>query len=237
MDQEDIVAQPRRCGVSYYTDTQERAWLPLLGIKQSVYWAEFLAVVRAREECQPHETVTECKGVVRAVQTVQTGRRHPKGRNSDLEKRGLLVLLPGQRIRWMEAHQKQDTVDRGVVTAEDHHGNGQADVLANQGTAAHGPLDPDATWTRWADFADKVYHFWRLVGRKFVSDLKLSLATPAEDASDTGIVGMAFLEAPFQLEVRQKVVRHAAFLYCLDCGRQTGKVKGEYNFSYIKRQD
>eukprot|EP00971_Amphidinium_carterae_P180713 3584317-Amphidinium_carterae.1 len=25
-------------------------------------------------------------------------------------------------------------------------------MLANQGIAAHGPLEPDATWTRWADF-------------------------------------------------------------------------------------
>eukprot|EP00971_Amphidinium_carterae_P182784 3627318-Amphidinium_carterae.1 len=24
-------------------------------------------------------------------------------------------------------------------------------------------------------------------------------------------------------------VRHAAYLQCLECGRQTGKVKGEYN--------
>eukprot|EP00971_Amphidinium_carterae_P001505 30139-Amphidinium_carterae.1 len=29
----------------------------------------------------------------------------------------------------------------------------------------------------------------------------------------------------------------AAYLHCLDCCRQTGKVKGEYNFSYLKRQD
>eukprot|EP00971_Amphidinium_carterae_P264159 5240461-Amphidinium_carterae.3 len=39
-----------RCGVGYYTDTHERAWLPLPGIKQSVYRAEFLAVMRALEE-------------------------------------------------------------------------------------------------------------------------------------------------------------------------------------------
>eukprot|EP00971_Amphidinium_carterae_P020590 405733-Amphidinium_carterae.1 len=28
----------------------------------------------------------------------------------------------------------------------------------------------------------------------------------------------------------QRLVRHEADLQCLDCGRQTGKVKGEYNF-------
>eukprot|EP00971_Amphidinium_carterae_P278348 5525403-Amphidinium_carterae.1 len=47
MDLDVIRSDPqhRRCGVGYYTDTQERAWLPLLGIKQSVYRADFLAFV------------------------------------------------------------------------------------------------------------------------------------------------------------------------------------------------
>eukprot|EP00971_Amphidinium_carterae_P306070 6082636-Amphidinium_carterae.1 len=35
----------RRWGVGYYTDTQERAWFPLSGVKQSVYRAAFLAAV------------------------------------------------------------------------------------------------------------------------------------------------------------------------------------------------
>eukprot|EP00971_Amphidinium_carterae_P321770 6395903-Amphidinium_carterae.2 len=66
-------------------------------------------------------------------------------------------------MRWMKAHLKQTNVDHGRVTADDFHGNGHADVPSNQGTAAHGLLDPDATWTKWADFANKVYHNWRLV--------------------------------------------------------------------------
>eukprot|EP00971_Amphidinium_carterae_P178501 3541278-Amphidinium_carterae.1 len=68
-------------------------------------------------------------------------------------------------------------IDRGTVTAADHHGNGQTDLLANQGTSAH------STW---------------------------AVAC---------------------------VARHAAFLQHLECGRQTGKVKGEYPFSYLKGQD
>eukprot|EP00971_Amphidinium_carterae_P230339 4571272-Amphidinium_carterae.1 len=48
---------------------------------------------------------------------------------------------------------------------------------------------------------------------------------------------MVFPEAPFQLGPHQRVVRHAIFLRCLNCGRQAGKVKGEYNFFYLKRQD
>eukprot|EP00971_Amphidinium_carterae_P199405 3957473-Amphidinium_carterae.1 len=66
----------------------------------------------------------------------------------------------------MKAHLKQTDVDLGRVTAEDLHGNGQADILANEGTAAHGPLEPDATWLYGADFANRVFHFWRLVGPK-----------------------------------------------------------------------
>eukprot|EP00971_Amphidinium_carterae_P265866 5274094-Amphidinium_carterae.1 len=98
--------QHRRCGVGY-TDTQERLFLPLPGIKQSVYRAELYAVARALEECKPHEVVSDCKGVVKAVQALQTGRRQPKGRNSDLEQRVQHALLPGQRIRWIKAHLKQ----------------------------------------------------------------------------------------------------------------------------------
>eukprot|EP00971_Amphidinium_carterae_P196069 3890536-Amphidinium_carterae.1 len=75
----------RRCGVGYYTDTEEEVFCALPGIKQSVYRAELHAVARALEECSPHEVVSDCKGVVKAVQALQTGRRQPKGRNRDLE--------------------------------------------------------------------------------------------------------------------------------------------------------
>eukprot|EP00971_Amphidinium_carterae_P027128 534782-Amphidinium_carterae.1 len=61
------------------------ARLPLPGLRQSVYRAEFLAGVRALKECQPREVVSECKGVVKAVQVLQQGRRTPKGRHRDIE--------------------------------------------------------------------------------------------------------------------------------------------------------
>eukprot|EP00971_Amphidinium_carterae_P094915 1877990-Amphidinium_carterae.1 len=44
----------RRCGVGCYTDTQERVFCALPGLKQSVYRAELHAVARALEECSPH---------------------------------------------------------------------------------------------------------------------------------------------------------------------------------------
>eukprot|EP00971_Amphidinium_carterae_P293634 5829605-Amphidinium_carterae.1 len=133
----------RRCGVGYYTDTQVSVFCALPGLRQSVYRAELHAIARALEECSPHEVVSDCKGAVKAVQALQIGRRQPKGRNRDLEQRVKQALLPGQRIRWIKAHLKREDVENGRSTADDLHGNGQADVLANAGTAEHGRLDPD----------------------------------------------------------------------------------------------
>eukprot|EP00971_Amphidinium_carterae_P328060 6459755-Amphidinium_carterae.2 len=78
-------------------------------------------------------------------------------------------------------------------------------MLANPGTAAYGPLDPDAAWTSWADFAKKVYHVWRLVGPQLRERpyseprVKLQANAFAEEPADTGIIGMFFPETPFQL--------------------------------------
>eukprot|EP00971_Amphidinium_carterae_P214544 4257721-Amphidinium_carterae.2 len=92
-----------------------------------------------------HRRAYRAEVLVKAVQALQTGRRNPKGGNRDLEKRALAALLPGQQIRRMKAHLKQADVDSGRITADDLHGNGQADDLANQGTVAHGLPEPDAT--------------------------------------------------------------------------------------------
>eukprot|EP00971_Amphidinium_carterae_P062992 1246630-Amphidinium_carterae.1 len=77
----------RRCGVGYYTDTAERVFCALPGLRQSVYRAELHAIARALKEFSPHEVVSDCKGAVKAVQALQTGQRQPKGRNRDLELR------------------------------------------------------------------------------------------------------------------------------------------------------
>eukprot|EP00971_Amphidinium_carterae_P204467 4057483-Amphidinium_carterae.1 len=49
------------------------------------------------------------------------------------------------------------------------------------------------------------------------------LPVSAEELADTGIVGLVFSEAPFQLRPHLRVMRHTAFLQCLECVRQTGK--------------
>eukprot|EP00971_Amphidinium_carterae_P112279 2223932-Amphidinium_carterae.2 len=88
------------------TPTQkERVRLPLPGLKQYVYRAEFLAVVRALEKCHPHEVVSDCKGVVKACKPCKLDEGCPKG-DLDLE---CAALLPGQRSRWMKLHHESST--------------------------------------------------------------------------------------------------------------------------------
>eukprot|EP00971_Amphidinium_carterae_P011712 230580-Amphidinium_carterae.2 len=79
----------RKCGVGYVTDTGERSWRALPGCRQSVFRAQLLTVARALEECQPRRVVSDCKGVVKAI---QSGHRLPKGRHRDLEARARNAL-------------------------------------------------------------------------------------------------------------------------------------------------
>eukprot|EP00971_Amphidinium_carterae_P300281 5966062-Amphidinium_carterae.1 len=78
----------RRCGVGYVTDTGERARLPLPGCWQSVFRAELQAVVRALEEYNPRRVVNDCKGVVKALQAIQSGgqaKDSPRGGTKTLK--------------------------------------------------------------------------------------------------------------------------------------------------------
>eukprot|EP00971_Amphidinium_carterae_P023657 466729-Amphidinium_carterae.1 len=150
----------------------------------------------------PTAWASDCREVVKAVQALQTGRRTPKGRNR--EKKALAALLPGQGIMWMKAHLKQADVHSGRITADDVRGNGQADDLANQGTAVHGHLEPDATWLSWSDFANKVFFFWRLVGRqpRERPDNKPRVRLPAEVVEETPVASsteMVNPDAPLQI--------------------------------------
>eukprot|EP00971_Amphidinium_carterae_P136485 2704279-Amphidinium_carterae.1 len=78
------------------TDTGEQCWIALPGIRQSVFRAELLAVVRALEECQPRRVVSDCKA------------RLPKGRHRDLEERARRALPQDCRLQWVKAHQTRE---------------------------------------------------------------------------------------------------------------------------------
>eukprot|EP00971_Amphidinium_carterae_P108658 2151266-Amphidinium_carterae.1 len=57
-----------------------------------------------------------------------------------------------------------------------------------------------------------------------------------KNLAEVPIIRMVDPEAPFQLGQHLRVWRHADVLQCLDCTRQTGKVKVKYNFAYLTRQ-
>eukprot|EP00971_Amphidinium_carterae_P307671 6114572-Amphidinium_carterae.1 len=72
-------------------DRADTAAIPTF-VDVGVFRAELLAVVRALEECQPCRVVSDCKGVVKALQAIQNGHRLPKGRHRDLEERARRAL-------------------------------------------------------------------------------------------------------------------------------------------------
>eukprot|EP00971_Amphidinium_carterae_P137426 2723508-Amphidinium_carterae.1 len=87
-------------------------------------------------------------GLSKRCKPPPTGRRHPKGKKRDLEKRVVLALRPGLQINWMKAHLTETAVTVQSIRA------GLpplistatvkltvADILANQGTDEHAPLD------------------------------------------------------------------------------------------------
>eukprot|EP00971_Amphidinium_carterae_P199830 3966460-Amphidinium_carterae.1 len=156
----------RRCGVGYVTDTGEKSWLALPGCRQSVFRAELLAVVRVLEECQPSRVASDCKGVVKALQAIQSGQRMPKGRHRDLEERARRALPQACQLHWVKAHQTRQAVDEGRITLEDFQGNQEADEVANLGAAAHATHEPTAEYLRWELVAQAVRHFWLMVGPK-----------------------------------------------------------------------
>eukprot|EP00971_Amphidinium_carterae_P092830 1838216-Amphidinium_carterae.1 len=145
--------------VGYVTDNGERAWLPLPGCRQSVFRAELLAVVRAEEECNPRRVVSDCKGVVKALQAIQSGQRQPKGRHRDLEVRARNALAQACQLHWVKAHQPRQAVDEGRTTLEDFQGNQEADEVANLGAAAHAAHEPTAEYLRWALVAQAIRVF------------------------------------------------------------------------------
>eukprot|EP00971_Amphidinium_carterae_P311715 6195551-Amphidinium_carterae.1 len=127
--------------------------MALPGCRQSVYRAELLAVVRGLEECQPHLVVSDCKGEVKALQSIQNGHRLPKGRHRDglrdLEEMARRALTQDCRLQWFKAHQTREAVEEGRITLEDFQGNLEADEVANMGAAAHALHEPTAEYLRW----------------------------------------------------------------------------------------
>eukprot|EP00971_Amphidinium_carterae_P317077 6303192-Amphidinium_carterae.1 len=71
--------QHRCCGVGYCTDTQERVFLPLSGIKQSVYRAELHAVARALRNASHMKWSATAKDLSRLFRPCKQAEDNPKG--------------------------------------------------------------------------------------------------------------------------------------------------------------
>eukprot|EP00971_Amphidinium_carterae_P169573 3359446-Amphidinium_carterae.2 len=109
----------------------------------------------------------------------------------------------------MKAHLKQADVDSGKATADDFQGNQQADLLANQGTALHGPVEPH-------DFVMK-----------------------KNNRGSSCLLILQYFPPLLQLERTPVCSEARYFLQCLDCNQQAGNVKatGKYNFAYMRTRD
>eukprot|EP00971_Amphidinium_carterae_P330180 6463058-Amphidinium_carterae.1 len=75
----------------------------------------------------------------------------------------------------------------------------------------------------------KSFTFGDWLDLSFVKDLRKNHGfgmprEPVVEPPEVPLRGMVFPEAPFQLGQHLRVVRHADFLQCLNCTRQTGKV-------------
>eukprot|EP00971_Amphidinium_carterae_P281418 5587254-Amphidinium_carterae.1 len=70
-------------------------------------------------ECQPRRVVSDCKGVVKALQAIHSGHRQPKGRHRDLEVRARSALPQACQLDWVKAHQTGQAVDDGRITLQD----------------------------------------------------------------------------------------------------------------------
>eukprot|EP00971_Amphidinium_carterae_P161793 3207396-Amphidinium_carterae.1 len=144
-----------------------RKSLASAGCRQSVFRAELLAVVRALEECHPRRVVSDCKGVVKALQAIQSFQRHPKAwRHKDLEVGARNALTQACQLHWVKAHQTRHAVDERWITLKDFQGNQEADEVANLGAVAHAAHEPTAEYLRWRLWLRRFVSFWLLVGPK-----------------------------------------------------------------------
>eukprot|EP00971_Amphidinium_carterae_P113635 2251725-Amphidinium_carterae.1 len=113
-------------------------------LRQSVFRAELLAVVRTHEECHPKRVVNDCRGVV-ALCPMQKGQRRPKGTIVShyvikTWRAGPLLLdrSPGVVIHWMQSHQTGRDAMRMKACAfpEDLVDNKQASFQPSGGSLA-----------------------------------------------------------------------------------------------------
>eukprot|EP00971_Amphidinium_carterae_P163633 3244444-Amphidinium_carterae.4 len=115
-------------------------------------------------------------------------------------------------------------------------------VVANLSAAEHEPHEPSADWFHWELVANAVRNFWVLVGPKLRERLGawpcVRLPTPViEPDPPVELPAEVLPRAPHEVGPHERVVEYNGFARCLVCYRQTGKVKGKFSYSCLKRQE
>eukprot|EP00971_Amphidinium_carterae_P028195 555248-Amphidinium_carterae.1 len=192
----------RRYGVDYYTDTGESVFLPLPGLKQAVYRAEFLAVVRRLKSASR-------KGLAEPWPRFRLGFKS-----------------------WMKAHQTDRDAEEGRVDGSDLHGNHQADVAANRGTSEHVPFEPSEEWKHWSAVCQAVRNIWLLVGPKLRNRPEQwpRIRLPAPELEPEVVESERPVRFPAELFIcgpHLRVVAHETYVFLprlsMPCGRSHWK--------------
>ena len=143
------------------TDQEGRGWA-LPGLNQSVYRAELLAVTLALERLRGSgRVVSDCKDVVKVVAAFRAGKRPPRGKHIDLERR-ILRAGAGNPVSWIKTH-RSDAHRRSLGTSDaDFLGNERANVAAKE--ALPPPSPHIANGTMWREHAEKFRLLWGTFG-------------------------------------------------------------------------
>eukprot|EP00971_Amphidinium_carterae_P216681 4301513-Amphidinium_carterae.1 len=134
---------------------------------------------------------------------------------------------------WSRAAVLKPTSSNGSLT--------QSPPNPSSWVAAHALHEPTAEYLRWEIVAKAVRNFWFMVGPKLRERPeawpRVHLPVPADEAvvvSPLAGPGEPQPQAPRIEGPHRRVVTFTTFARCLDCHRQTGKVRGKFNFPYLR---
>eukprot|EP00971_Amphidinium_carterae_P188836 3748588-Amphidinium_carterae.2 len=117
-------------------------------------------------------------------------------------------------------------------------------TAANLGAAAHAAHEPTPEYLRWESVAKAVRNVWLLVGPKLKERPeawpRVRLPALAEEEVVAPLLAVPEehnAQAPHVEGPHKRVVTYNTFARCLDCHRQTRKVKGKFNFACLRGQE
>ena len=130
----------RSCAFSLVTDQAGRGSLP--GVNESISWAELLAVTLALECLKGSGyIVSECKRVVTVVVALRVGKRPPRVKQIDPERKILRAGAGTRRIGSRRTHTHTSESQRRSlgISRADFPGNDRSDVASKEALPAPNP--------------------------------------------------------------------------------------------------